>query len=236
MENSWRARYESFARLYKGRNDVIAERRGAGYVPVHSAGLTFERFMEHIRMEKTFAIYNKDDAGNVSFGLFDVDVLPRDQGWDKLLLSMDEKKRETACIMQTLVDLGLERRNMLIEFPTVGYHLLIFFDQPVSAKALKTVMRFVLRRSGLEQIPFYPKQVNEPWGDRVQLPLRVNLNTNRQSNFVRDLESFDPQHYSTEPDFSLLDEIRLIDSAWMQQVIESGSVGAKDSHTPTLAN
>lgn len=224
MENNWRGCYESFVRLYKGRNDVIAERRGTGYVPVLSAGLTFERFMEHVRMEKTFAIYNKDDAGKVNFGLFDVDIFPRDQGWDKLLLAMDEKKRETARIMQTLTDLGLERRNLLIEFPTVGFHLLIFFDQPVSGKALKTVMRFVLKRSGLDKIPFYPRKVDEPWGDRVQLPLRVNINTSRQSNFVRDLESFDPQNYSTEPDFSLLDEIRLIDAGWVKKVIDGNGL------------
>ncbi len=223
MENNWRRRYESFVRLYKGRDDVIAERRGAEYVPVHGAGLTFERFMEHLRMEKTFAIYNKDDAGMVNFGLFDVDIFPRDQGWDKLLLSMDEKKRETARIMQTLAEMGLTRRNMLIEFPTVGFHLLIFFDKPVPGKQLKTLMRFVLKRAGLEQVPFYPKKVDEPWGDRVQLPLRVNLNTSRRSNFVRDLESFDPLNYPAEPDFSVLDEVVPIDSEWVQKIGLLGS-------------
>lgn len=217
MGNNWRARYESFVRLYKGRNDVIAERCGAEYVAVQGEGLTFERFLDHVHMRKMFAIYNKDDSGNVSFGLFDVDIFPRNQGWDKMLLSMDEKKKEIGRIMQTLGDMGLERRNMLIEFPTVGFHLLIFFDAPVSGKALKTLMQFVLQRSDV-QAPFYPKKLDESWGDHVQLPLRINLNTGRRSNFVRDLVSFDPQNYPAEPDFAALEQIVPIDSNWVQKM------------------
>jgi hypothetical protein len=219
MENDWRSRYESFVRLYKGRNDVIAERRGEEYVAVHGAGLTFERFLDHVQMKKTFALYNKDDHGNVSFGLFDVDVFPRDQGWDKLLASMDEKKQETTRIMQVLMDMGLEPRNLLIEFPTVGFHLLLFFDAPVSGKLLKTLMRFVLQRSDVPT-PFYPRKLDEPWGDHVQLPLRVNRNTGRRSNFVRDLQAFDPQNYSEEPDFAVLEQIVPIDSNWVQKMID----------------
>ncbi|MFC1958586.1 hypothetical protein ACFLV6_01535 [Chloroflexota bacterium] len=220
-EALWRHRYEAFVRLYKGRNDVIAEWRDTKYFTVQGAGLTFERFFDHVQLKKRYAIYNKDDVGSVCFGLFDVDVLPRNQGWEKLLPSMDEKKRETALIMQTLFDMGLDRRNILVEFPTVGFHLFIFFHKPVPAKALKTLMRFVLKRSGLEQIPFYPRKVEEtPWGDRVQLPLRVNVNTSRRSNFVRDLESFDPENYNDEPGFALLEEISLIGPEWLRSVMD----------------
>lgn len=216
----WRKRYLTFVRLYKGREDVIAERRDGQYVPVMGTGLTLEKFLDHIQMKKAFALYNKDDAGRVNFGLFDVDILPRDQGWEQLLPAMGEKKRETARIMQTLMEMGLDRRNLLIEFPTVGFHLLLFFDQPVPANALKTVMRFVLRKSGLEHVPFYPRQVEDaPWGDRVQLPLRINLNTSRRSNFVRDLESFDPEHYAAEPDFSALEQVIPIHSGWVREMM-----------------
>lgn len=217
----WRRRYEMFTRLYKGREDVIAEQRNGEYFPVEGEGLTFERFLEHVQLKQTYAVYNKDQAGMVNFGLFDVDVFPRDQGWEPILSALGGKKRDTLLIMRTLEEMGLERRNFLVEFPTVGYHLLIFFDQPVSAKALKKVMRLALQRSGLEQIPSYPKKVDDaPWGDRVQLPLRINLNTSRRSNFVSDLESFAPEHYSDQPDFDLLDEIVPISSAWVGSVLD----------------
>jgi len=93
-EELWRHHYEAFVRLYKGRNDAIAEWRDTEYSTVHGAGLTFKRFLDHVQLRKKYAIYNKDDAGRVCFGLFDVDILPRDQGWEQLLLSMDEKRRD----------------------------------------------------------------------------------------------------------------------------------------------
>ena len=216
----WHHRYKIFTSLYKGREDVIAEHRNGEYVPVEGEGLTFERFLDHVQLKKTFAVYNKDDAGKVNFGLFDVDVFPRDKGWEPILPALEGKKRDTLLIMRTLEEMGVERRNLLVEFPTVGYHLLIFFDQPVSARALKKVMGLVLQRSGLEQIPFYPRKVDDtPWGDRVQLPLRINNNTSRRSNFVSDLESFDPEHYSDEPNFDLLDQIVPISSGWVSSVL-----------------
>ncbi len=220
-EGLWRQRYQAFSRLYKGRDDVVAEERDGKYFSIQGAGLTFERFLEHIDLKKRHAIYNKDDANQVSFAFFDVDARPVNQGWEKLIPLIPEKKRETARIIQTLLDMGLDRRNMLIEFPTVGFHLLIFFREPVPVRALKTFMSFVLRRSGLEQIPFYPRGAEDSlWGDCIQLPLRVNINTSRRSNFVRDLESFDPENYSDEPDFALLEEISLIDPEWLRRVMD----------------
>jgi hypothetical protein len=65
-------------------------------------------------------------------------------------------------------------------------------------------------------MPFYPRNTEEGlYGDRIQLPLRVNRNTSRRSNFIRDLEAFDPEHYETDPDFSVLEEVEPIDTAWL---------------------
>ena len=65
-----------------------------------------------------------------------------------------------------------------------------------------------------------PKKVKDDWGDRVQLPLRINLNTSRRSNFIRDLASFDPENYADEPDWAVLDQVVPIDSEWVQRMIE----------------
>jgi len=62
------------------------------------------------------------------------------------------------------------------------------------------LMKKVLKRSNLTPIPFYPKEIIEsPWGDRIQLPLRINRNTSKRSNFIRDLETFDPERYDPNP-------------------------------------
>ncbi len=182
-------------------------------------GLTLDRFRDHVQMKDTYTIYNRDDAGMVRFGLFDLDIFPRDQGWPNLLRALPGRKEEALRLVRTLVETGLSPANILAEFPTVGYHILIFFRSPVPARDLKAAMAAVLRRGGLPDVPCYPRKVDEPWGDRIQLPLRVNLNTGRRSNFVADLPAFDPLDYPDEPDFSLLDRVTPVDPSWVRETL-----------------
>ena len=215
----WLRNYETFARLYRGRHDIIAEQNEEGeYQAIPGEGLTFERFLDQVSLQKTYAVYNLDDSKRVSFGLFDADVFPRKQDWPKLLVGIEKKKEETLRIMNLLMEMGLKRENILLEFPTVGYHLLIFFKDPVPAKDVKTLMKTVLEKLQLTEMPFYPKKTEKgPYGDRVQLPLRVNRNTSRRSVFVRDLKTFDPERYEAEPDFSVLEEVEPVDVAWLNR-------------------
>jgi len=100
--------YKSFIRLYKGRSDVIAEQKEGGeYISIEGAGLTFDRFLDHIHLRKTYAIYNMDDLKRVHFGLFDMDVFPRNQEWKYLLSGIEEKRKETLQVMKTLMEMGL---------------------------------------------------------------------------------------------------------------------------------
>ncbi len=215
----WQDRYKSFIRLYRGRDDVIAEQGEDGrYSSVEGEGLTFERFLDHIHLRKTYAIYNMDDLKRVRFGLFDVDVFPRNQKWKDLLPGIEEKRKETFEIMNSLMEMGLKRAQMLVEFPTVGFHLLIFFENPVEAKQVKMLMEKVLKQTHLTHIPFYPKEISgSPWGDRIQLPLRINRNTSKRSNFVKDLETFDPEHYDDNPDFSVMEEVEPVPDEWIDE-------------------
>ncbi|MFB3887300.1 MAG: hypothetical protein ACE144_18930 [Thermodesulfobacteriota bacterium] len=215
----WQSRYKKFIRLYKGREDVIAEQGGDGqYQDIAGQGLTFERFLDHVRLRKTYAIYHMDDSKKVGFGLFDVDVFPRDQEWNSLLSGIEEKRKEAIRIVKTLMEMGLKRQQILLEFPTVGFHVVIFFMSPVEVRRLKELMETVLKRANLIKIPFYPKDhPKNRWGDRVQLPLRINRNTSRRSNFIRDLNRFDPENYDPNPDFAILEEVELIPDGWIDQ-------------------
>jgi hypothetical protein len=218
-KSRWLRNYQTFIRLYRGRHDIIAEQNEEGeYRAVPGEGLTFERFLEHIFLQKTYAIYNLDDSKRVSFGLFDADVFPRKQEWPKMRLGIEKKREETFRIMSLLMGMGLKRENILLEFPTVGFHLLIFFKDPAPARDVKYLMRTVLEKLQLSEMPFYPKKTEEsPYGDRVQLPLRVNRNTSMRSNFIRDLKTFAPEHYEADPDFSVLEEVEPIDTAWLNR-------------------
>ena len=70
--------YPLFMKIYRGREDCAAVKKEGTYSQV-PGGLTFERFREHVDLTRTYAIYQMDPAGNVSFCLYDLDVLPRKQ-------------------------------------------------------------------------------------------------------------------------------------------------------------
>ncbi|MFC1814722.1 hypothetical protein ACFL0M_02035, partial [Thermodesulfobacteriota bacterium] len=187
--------YHLFSQCYRGREDFAAIRKGDSYSQI-SGGLTYERFREHLELVNTYALYQMDDNGDVLFCLFDLDVLPRKQEWSVLVKKIAVEKEKTLRVITTLLTFGIKKENILIEFPTVGYHLLLFFSNPTPAAIVKKFVQMMLGKSGLAETPFYPRSVTKgTYGDRIQLPFRMNNNTGRRSNLVTDIESFDPEEY-----------------------------------------
>ena len=72
-----------------------------------------------------------------------------------MLVGIEKKREETFRIMNLLMEMGLKRENILLEFPTVGFHLLIFFKDPAPAKDVKHLMKTVLEKLQLAQMPSY---------------------------------------------------------------------------------
>ncbi len=213
--------YKLFSRFYRGREDCVAIWKDGAYSQI-PGGFTYERFRQHVELVNTYALYQMDDSGNVLFCLFDLDVFPRNQPWKVLVKKISLEKEKTQCAIKTLLTLGIKRENILIEFPTVGYHLLIFFSKPTPAVVVKKFMQMTLAKSGLSETPFYPRKVEKgTCGDRIQLPFRINNNTNRRSNLVRDIESFDPENYDQTPDFIPLEQLKLVDSKLIIQLVEN---------------
>jgi len=204
--------YRNFIKIYRGREDCAAVKKEGVYSQV-SGGLTFERFREHVTLVNTYAIYQMDPDGNVSFCLYDLDVLPRKQEWGILKDKIVLEREKTLRVISTLASVGIQRENILMEFPTVGYHLILYFTRPIPAVKVKRFMESTLKQSGLAETPFYPRSVQTgTTGDRIQLPFRMNTNTGRRANLISDLVSFDPENYDPEPDFSPLEKVRPVDA------------------------
>jgi len=207
-DSLWQQEYDLFSKCYRGRTDWVGRRKDGTYERV-SGGLTYERFREHMELVNAYALYQMDASGKVSFCLFDLDVLPRKQPWEVLVEKIALEKEKTRRVIKTLLSFGIQTENMLIEFPTVGYHLVLSFSEPLAGIIVKNFMQLTLAESGLTDTPFYPRSVEAgTLGDRVQLPFRINNNTGRRSNLITDFESFDPQNYSQTPDFSPLKRMR----------------------------
>ncbi|HSH70125.1 MAG TPA: hypothetical protein VK997_09410, partial [Deferrisomatales bacterium] len=118
-----------FSKVYRGREDVVGIWRDGGYTPL-PGGLDQGRLQEHLNLENTYALYPVDDLGRVSFALFDLDVLPRRQDWSVMRAKIESEREKTLRLIQTLLALGLHRENLLLEFPTVGFHLVLHFTEP----------------------------------------------------------------------------------------------------------
>ncbi|MDF1555481.1 MAG: hypothetical protein P1P84_20590 [Deferrisomatales bacterium] len=196
-----------FSKVYRGRDDRVALWQEAGYRPV-PGGLDASRLGEHLRLENTYALYPEDDDGGVWFALFDLDVLPRRQEWRVMREKIEGERAKTLRLMETLLDLGLRRENLLLEFPTVGFHLVLCFSEPVAVAPVRRFMQHALERAGLGGTPYYPKQ-SAPGapGKPVQIPFRMNRNTGRRSNLIEDIETFDPDAYDPTPDFRPLERV-----------------------------
>ena len=63
--------YQLFSKCYRGREDFVAVQKNGSYEQI-AGGLTYERFQEHIELVNTYALYQMDASGNVSFCLFDL--------------------------------------------------------------------------------------------------------------------------------------------------------------------
>jgi len=219
-----RQNYQLFSSFYRGRTDQVAVKKDGVYSVV-SGGFTFERFKEHVELINTYALYQMDDNGDVSFCLFDLDVLPRKQDWSVLVKKIALEKEKTKQVIKTLYDFGFKRENILIEFPTVGYHLLLSFTNPTPATVVKEFVRMTLEKSGLADTPFYPRTTDKgSTGDRIQLPFRTNTNTGKRANLLTDIDSFDPENYDPAPDFSPLEKVTPIAGERIVKLVENSTL------------
>ena len=221
-DKQWRQRYELFVARYHGRQDAIGlQCPDRTFHPVRG-GLSYRRFRQHIRGSSTYAIYNRDDTGGVSFNLFDLDVFPRvPRPWEQWMEALSIKKKQAQALLNALEAMGISLNQVMVEFPTVGFHVLLFMAEPLPAPKAKLFAHLARDRAGLRfETPFYPSETGGR-GDLVPLPLRRNQITGRRSNFVRDLSTFDPSNYSEEPDFVPLETVNPVSSETIQSSIDA---------------
>ncbi len=207
-----RRHYKLFTNCYQGRTDVVAQQQPDRSFKPLPGGFTYERFLEQIAQTNIYGAYNLDDNGNVGFLMYDMDIFPRtEESYAELVPKLRAKREQVQALIMALKGLGVQPDQVLVEFPTVGYHIVLPLAQPTPVRTVKAFGRLARDRAGLTyETPFYPHQVTGH-GDMVRLPLRRNDLTGRRSNFVRDIATFDPATYSEEPDFAPLEKLRPID-------------------------
>lgn len=216
--------YRLFMRCYQGRSDVVARRQADGTFETISGGFTYQRFLEQMEGRNVYCLYNLSADGTVGFVLFDADLFPRPgpgARWDELIPRLRAKKEQAIKLIQALEKMGIRKKQILVEFPSVGFHVVLALEKALPVRKVKAFARLAREQAGLTyELPFYPHELCG-YGDRVLLPLRRNENTGRRSNFVRDIFSFDPAAYDETPDFLPLTELQLIGPGIVEKILEA---------------
>lgn len=170
------------------RDDCFAVQNSDGTYRKTERPLTTDEILKHLSGDHTIGIYQIDDRNEVKFLCLDIDLR-------KEVLTdgspSDEQHAELQKVATNLIraaeSLGLQP---VPEFSgRRGYHLLFFFDRPVSASAARGIAERI--KQCAEAIPadieveVFPKQDHRTaYGSLLKLPLGVHRLSGKRSTFV----------------------------------------------------
>lgn len=146
------ASIEFFQRLFRGRRDAWgAVKGGCNKEPV-----TDNHFRLHLEGKQSLGIYMLQDNGTCYF----------------VAIDLDEKNFNKAkSIRQELINAGIY--TYIAESKSKGYHIFVFFDNPVKASDIRRALDYVLTKTSV-RAEIFPKQsqLDEavPYGNYINLP------------------------------------------------------------------
>jgi len=176
--------WHTLSQIFINRFDAFSEMQSDGTYLAVKEELTPVKFEQHLTGERTLGAYliNPTDQTTKILG-FDLDTDPDD---------LNPAKTAAAVIYQALVDAGVPRESILVEFTGMkGYRPTVFFDPPVSAKLARLFAQMVIKELKLPDgvtLEIFPKQdaikPNE-FGNLTKLPFALHKKTGKRSCFVR---------------------------------------------------
>ncbi|HPG58080.1 MAG TPA: CRISPR-associated primase-polymerase type A1 [Candidatus Wallbacteria bacterium] len=195
---------DRFIDLFSGRDGVYAlqfvDSNGcAGYRPVRER---FDRdaLLSHLGGELTAGMYPVRSDNTVKFMAFDIDVSRH------YLMSCDESEVRSKLGEARLLVTEIVRRLAsvaivpMVEFSGAkGYHVWVFFEEPVAAAVARKFAEVVLAKIDLEKyeyigVEIFPKQAmvgDGAIGNLIKIPLGVHMKTGRRCEIL-DASTFEP--------------------------------------------
>lgn len=150
---------------------------------IKSKELTPNDIVRHLKGNTTLGIYQLDEENNVKWMCFDVDV-------------QQDYKDDVARVQSYVLQLGVFLRDVLgpntflvEKSGSKGYHIWVFFAEPVQARLAHSFGKWVDRNcpppDGVN-LELFPKQVsiNKRFGNLVKLPLGVHVKTGSRCFFM----------------------------------------------------
>lgn len=165
---------ERFADLFRGREDAWGALHGESV----KSPVTDKNYYEHLSGKMSLGVYPLLNNGTCWFGAIDVDI--------------DDKSLVTK-LYGELWNLGL--KNVFIErSKSKGYHLWVFFSEPVRAKHVRRVLTAATKTvdARLEVFPKQDHLQENELGNYINLPYFFGSITTPDRRVVVDSQSFTP--------------------------------------------
>lgn len=147
-----KASIEFFQHLFRGRRDAWGSIKGG----CNKEKVTDKHFQLHLEGKQSLGIYILLDNGTCHFAAIDLDI-------------KDFNKAKS--IRQELINAGLYA--YIAESKSKGYHIFLFFEEPVKASEIRRVLGYALTKLGIIA-EIFPKQsqLDEavPFGNYINLP------------------------------------------------------------------
>ena len=192
--------------LFKGRSDRV----GVGTTSTMSSAkidsaLTVEEIEDyHLAQEGCLAIYPLLDDGSVWFTCLDLD--DKDHNPDAAI------ERKVRRVVDCLSKLGLE--PLVERSPSGrGFHIWIFFSEPVAATTARVFWQHVCRSAGVRNAEIFPKQATLKSG-QVGNCIRVPLFNKSEFLEVR------PADFSTADPLKALQEVRRLTAVELVEIAD----------------
>lgn len=189
------------------QNALIKNTGVVGYTPIGKIDLNAELVTRHLKGEETYGAYIITPQNTCKFAVidFDVDTLTARQSITKPGdRKAKEKLNEALIAVQAVVrdvlknaseKLMIDRGQMLVERSgSKGYHIWLFFAEPVEAVKAWRLTRVLSGELGLDKVEMFPVQQSaddEHPGSLIKLPMGIHKKTNERCLFLDD--NFEPQ-------------------------------------------
>lgn len=171
-----------FCRLFRGRQDVYALQQADGsYRPVRAA-ITTEVIGRHLNGEITIGVYL---------------VTPTVDTCSMAVIDVDQRSKAMAIgLVQACAKIGLTAEEILLESSgNKGFHLWVFFEEPLPARDAMRIGMAVSGQAGLlGKVEVFPKQAHVPeggFGNLIKLPGRHAKSGRFSRFFSADLSPLD---------------------------------------------
>jgi len=217
---------DEYLNYFKGREEYIAYQGSSHYYPIEHE-FNESLLLKHIEGIQTLGVYVLTKASQCNFICIDIDI-PKNKlhefDFKNPEIKFQTLKEQLFKIIDDLTTgLLFSNNNLLIEDTGGrGYHLWIFFENPVDG-ALAIQLNKILKAKYQFESEFFPKQPflteKRRYGNLIKLPLGLHKKYNKRSKFLAIKDGQAVTFDTVEANLLHLSEIKKVGTSTFEKIL-----------------